>query len=377
MKAYLFRIYFKLMMFLLKFVGTDNNLYVILNEAGRSGSNGFIFYRYLKKYHPEVDVVLVEPWPSAHLAFKTWLKIGRAKHIFTTHQPFKIKFKQVLSCFWHGIPLKKMALMSNNTSYKSDCRNIKSWQKADYISSSSSLYETLMTSCISVKASKYVRTGFPRIDALYNPEVTKADVLKQYFNVTDVTAKIGVYMPTFRYELEDDSIMDKISRGNFFAFDYFDLSKLEQVLQKKNKYLIVKLHPYEMKKIDEKCKNYDHIYFLKDIDLFKFNYDMYDLLGNTDFLITDFSSVYFDYLHLDKPIYFVTNFLKEYEKTRGLLMGPYADIVPGAKINTFVELLDILENDTDTFAAARHQWLNMTYEIDFQQNCKRCFDALK
>lgn len=377
MKAYLFRIYFKLMMFLLKFVGTDNNLYVILNEAGRSGSNGFIFYRYLRKYHPELDVVLVEPWPSAHLAFKTWLKIGRAKHIFTTHQPFKIKSKQVLSCFWHGIPLKKMALMSNNTSYKSDCRNIKSWQKADYISSSSSLYETLMTSCISVKASKYVRTGFPRIDALYNPEVTKADVLKQYFNVTDVTAKIGVYMPTFRYELEDDSIMDKISRGNFFAFDYFDLSKLEQVLQKKNKYLIVKLHPYEMKKIDEKCKNYDHIYFLKDIDLFKFNYDMYDLLGNTDFLITDFSSVYFDYLHLDKPIYFVTNFLKEYEKTRGLLMGPYSDIVPGAKINTFVELLDILENDTDTFAAARHQWLNMTYEIDFQQNCKRCFDALK
>lgn len=377
MKSYLFRIYFKLMMFLLQFVGTDNNLYVILNEAGRSGSNGFIFYRYLKKYHPEVDVVLVEPWPSAHLAFKTWLKIGRAKHIFTTHQPFKIKSKQVLSCFWHGIPLKKMALMSNNTSYKSDCRNIKSWQKADYISSSSSLYETLMTSCISVKASKYVRTGFPRIDALYNPEVTKADVLKQYFNVTDVTAKIGVYMPTFRYELEDDSIMDKISRGNFFAFDYFDLSKLEQVLQKKNKYLIVKLHPYEMKKIDEKCKNYDHIYFLKDIDLFKFNYDMYDLLGNTDFLITDFSSVYFDYLHLDKPIYFVTNFLKEYEKTRGLLMGPYADIVPGAKINTFVELLDILENDTDTFAHARHQWLNMTYEIDFQQNCKRCFDALK
>lgn len=377
MKAYLFRIYFKLMMFLLKFVGTDNNLYVILNEAGRSGSNGFIFYRYLRKYHPELDVVLVEPWPSAHLAFKTWLKIGRAKHIFTTHQPFKIKSKQVLSCFWHGIPLKKMALMSNNTSYKSDCRNIKSWQKADYISSSSSLYETLMTSCISVKASKYVRTGFPRIDALYNPEVTKADVLKQYFNVTDVTAKIGVYMPTFRYELEDDSIMDKISRGNFFAFDYFDLSKLEQVLQKKNKYLIVKLHPYEMKKIDEKCKNYDHIYFLKDIDLFKFNYDMYDLLGNTDFLITDFSSVYFDYLHLDKPIYFVTNFLKEYEKTRGLLMGPYADIVPGAKINTFVELLDILENDTDTFAHARHQWLNMTYEIDFQPNCKRCFDALK
>lgn len=377
MKAYLFRIYFKLMMFLLKFVGTDNNLYVILNEAGRSGSNGFIFYRYLRKYHPELDVVLVEPWPSAHLAFKTWLKIGRAKHIFTTHQPFKIKSKQVLSCFWHGIPLKKMALMSNNTSYKSDCRNIKSWQKADYISSSSSLYETLMTSCISVKASKYVRTGFPRIDALYNPEVTKADVLKQYFNVTDVTAKIGVYMPTFRYELEDDSIMDKISRGNFFAFDYFDLSKLEQVLQKKNKYLIVKLHPYEMKKIDEKYKNYDHIYFLKDIDLFKFNYDMYDLLGNTDFLITDFSSVYFDYLHLDKPIYFVTNFLKEYEKTRGLLMGPYADIVPGAKINTFVELLDILENDTDTFAHARHQWLNMTYEIDFQQNCKRCFDALK
>ena len=63
MKAYLFRIYFKLMMFLLKFVGTDNNLYVILNEAGRSGSNGFIFYRYLRKYHPEFCLLYTSPSP--------------------------------------------------------------------------------------------------------------------------------------------------------------------------------------------------------------------------------------------------------------------------------------------------------------------------
>ncbi len=64
-----------------------------------------------------------------------------------------------------------------------------------------------------------------------------------------------------------------------------------------------------------------HIAFLNNSDLFDRELDLYEILGATDFLMTDFSSIYFDYLHLNKPLYFVTNCLAQYEQTRGFFTG--------------------------------------------------------
>lgn len=379
MKSFLFRIYLSLVKFILGFTKTDDQLYVILNGAGRSGSNGFVFYQYLKQHHPEIKTVLVEPWPSSHLPWQTWLQIGRAKYLFTTHQPFKIKRDQICTCFWHGIPLKRMGFMAANDSYSNGVRNQRIWRhNADRVISSGSLYETLMSACVAVDGSQYRALGFPRIDALLHPEISKNKLLEDLFKTHDQQARLGIYMPTFRYELGDPKLMDVIKGGNFFAFQDFDGEKLNNELTKLHQYLIVKLHPYEMKLIPHSRKTWSHLCFLSNDYLFHKKIDLYSLLGRTDYLLTDFSSIYFDYLHLDKPIFFVTNFLKRYEKVRGLLLTPYEEVVPGQTVKNQAQMLAALSAlDEDRFQDKRQYWLDLTYPIAHQGNCRRNFASLQ
>lgn len=378
MKSFLFRLYLAWMSFLARFTTMEENNIVILNGAGRSGSNGYLFYKYLQINHPEYNVTLVEPWPSSHLKWATWQKIGAAHYVITTHQPFKVRRHQINLQFWHGVPLKRMGIMAYNTKRRDIKRNEKLWHKnADIVTSSSDLYETLMSACIGVESKKYQKVGFPRLDYLAKPIISKQRLLQDLFKKEDPAAQIGIYMPTFRYELEDPQIMKEIKQGNFFAFADFDGAKLNQALKSRHQYLIVKLHPYEMRLFKKLKSDYSNIAFLNNDYLFKNNYDLYELLGDTDFLLTDFSSIYFDYLHLNKPIVFITNFLKQYEKTRGLLLGPYEEITPGICVNSEKELVANLDHlDNQQLGNRRLYWLHLTSQVKGGNYCERIFKAM-
>lgn len=377
MKSFLFRLYLALMKFFAHFTTMENNNIVILNGSGRSGSNGYAFYKWLLLNHPEYNVTLVEPWPSSHLKWAVWQKIGAARYVVTTHQPFKVRKHQINVQLWHGVPLKRMGIMANNTRYRDNKRNEKLWHKnADIVASSSDLYETLMSACMAIETKKYYKTGFPRLDLLKKPAISKAQLLQDLFKKEDSQAQIGIYMPTFRYELEDKSVMDRIKEGNFFAFNDFDAQQLNDELQKRHQYLLVKLHPYEMRLFDNFKSQYSNIAFLNNDYLFDHDYDLYELLGDTDFLMTDFSSIYFDYLQLNKPIVFVTNFLQQYEKTRGLLMGPYAEIIPGLSVNSQADLINNLDHlDNQQLANRRLYWLHLT-SFSSDSYCENVFKCM-
>lgn len=378
MKSFLFRVYLNWMKFLCRFTAVEDNRIVILNGAGRSGSNGYVFYKYLQVNHPEFNVSLIEPWPSSHLKWESWQKIGSARYVITTHQPFKVKKGQINLQFWHGVPLKRMGIMANNTRYRDNKRNEKLWHKnADIVASNSDLYESLMSACIAIEGKKYRKMGFPRLDALTNPIIPKEKLLKDLFDGEDSQAQIGIYMPTFRYELEDKSVMEKIKSGNFFAFSDFNGEELNAALKARHQYLIVKLHPYEMRMFENFDSHYSNIAFLNNDYLFDHNYDLYELLGDTDFLMTDFSSIYFDYLHLNKPIIFITNYLKQYEKVRGLLMGPYEEITPGICVNSQKELLGNLDElDNRQIHNRRLYWLDLTNQVKGKNYCEQAFNAM-
>ncbi|HBG91295.1 MAG TPA: hypothetical protein DDW47_04330, partial [Lactobacillus acetotolerans] len=148
-------------------------------------------------------------------------------------------------------------------------------------------------------------------------------------------------------------------------------------LKERQQYLIVKLHPYEMRMFSNFKSKYSNIAFLNNDYLFDRDCDLYELLGDTDFLITDFSSIYFDYLHLNKPIVFVTNYLKQYEKTRGLLMGPYEDIIPGINVNSQRDLISNLDHlDNRQLRNLRLYWLNLTDQVNSDSYCDKIFDFM-
>ena len=244
MKNKLFKIYLEVLKFILHFTRIKRGKYVILNGAGRSGSNGFVFFKYLKKEHPEIDVTLIEPFPSSHLTWSQWLAIAESEVIFTTHEPFKIKKSQKCVEFWHGIPLKKMGLVANNTNANEQDAMVREWdQLADVVTSSSLFYEKLMTECIGIRPQKYAQVGFPRVDVLYDSELSKTKLLQDLFSQSehDSSSKIGIYMPTFRWELENNQVMEEIKKGNFFAFADFDGAKLNQQLKENNTFLKKKI----------------------------------------------------------------------------------------------------------------------------------------
>ncbi|RHW54256.1 CDP-glycerol glycerophosphotransferase family protein [Lactobacillus bombicola] len=376
MKNFLFRLYLSLMKFGARFTKIQDNKIVILNGAGRSGSNGYLFGKYMKEAHSEYKVTLVEPWPSSHLSFAIWREIGAAKYVVTTHQPFKIHKKQINIQFWHGIPLKRMGIMANNTNRKTDLRNQYLWQKnADIVTSSSDLYESLMSACCAIENDKYQKVGFPRLDALKSPTISQSQLLHDLFKIVDDQAQIGIYLPTFRYEMQDSQVLAQIKAGNFLTLPDFDVEQLNCALKKQHQYLVVKLHPYEMSFFEHLTSQFSNIAFLNNDYLFEHDYDLYELLGATNFLITDFSSIYFDYLNLDQPIIFLTNYLTEYENTRGLLLSPYEQVVPGICVKNQQELLVALTN-SDEYHSKRQYWLDLTNQVQGHSCCDDIFTLM-
>ncbi len=234
-----------------------------------------------------------------------------------------------------------------------------------------------MSACVGISDDKYLRVGFPRIDALYGQadELSEA-IIEQLFDAPKVNkqTKLGIYMPTFRFELENESVMQEISAGNFLAVSDFDLQQLNAFLQQHNQFLLVRLHPYEQKFMKQELR-LSNIAVLEDAYLVEHELDLYEILRVTDYLITDFSSVYFDYLHLNKPVYFLANHLNEYLAKRGILLDPYEKVTPGVKVTSQTELEQAMVSD-DHCAAKRTECLELSYSIPKNANSQRLFDQL-
>ena len=71
--------------------------------------------------------------------------------------------------------------------------------------------------------------------------------------------------------------------------------------------------------------------------------DIYPFLTFTDFLITDYSSIYFDYLMLNREIIFIPYDFENYTKNRELYFS-YETITPGVKYSNFTDFISHLSS---------------------------------
>ncbi|MEN6292486.1 MAG: CDP-glycerol glycerophosphotransferase family protein [Methanobacterium sp.] len=105
--------------------------------------------------------------------------------------------------------------------------------------------------------------------------------------------------------------------------------------------LIVKVTSLVNRKIN--CEDFTNIKKVTDEDI-PVTHTLYNLLGESDALITDYSSVYIDYLLLDKPIGFMYDDLEEYRKARGFIFEPITDYMPGMKMSNLDQLIIFINN---------------------------------
>jgi CDP-glycerol glycerophosphotransferase (TagB/SpsB family) len=103
---------------------------------------------------------------------------------------------------------------------------------------------------------------------------------------------------------------------------------------------LVKAHRFHLGEVRLLDRSLSNVLFVKDEDI---DQDIYTILSETDLLITDYSSVYFDYLLLNKPIIFAPFDLDTYTANERPLYYNYADVTPGPKARNWDEVIECIE----------------------------------
>lgn len=236
---------------------------------------------------------------------------------------------------WHGAPWKKIGMdMIGPESFLRHCYReyIQKLNRADMHLALSDDFADILESAFLAKREGIILAGYPRNAIFYDVQRVRAarekviSLLCREHPVTDQT-KIITYMPTFRDKTEEVFSFDKLS----------DDPRLKQILEEHDAVIVQKAHfvSYQRNK-DANASCDARIFSLNDVSA-------QELLAATDLLITDYSSCFFDYLLLDRPI---IHYIYDYDYYAGEDRGVYykaEDIVCGDAPKTTDQLLDALE----------------------------------
>lgn len=324
-----------------------NKLVFFESFAGRGYSDNpkYIYEKMLEtkpdyKFVWSLDEDLSIPGKSKRVkrfSLKYYYYLARSKYWVTNarmpNNIYKRKEKIYLQT-WHGTPLKRLAgdmdnvLMpgTNPHTYKKNFSNeTKKW---DYLVSPNA-YSTNIFKRAFWFNNTMLDVGYPRNDALYKlndqPTINK---LKQKMNLPS-DKKILLYAPTWR----DD---EYYSVGNYKFTLQLDLDKLRNELS--DKYIIIlRMHYLIASQLE-----------LSDYEGFVYDFSSYDDISElylvSDILMTDYSSVFFDYANLRRPILFYTY---DIDKYRDQLRGFYLDIeteVPGPLVMSTPEIISSIND---------------------------------
>ena len=268
--------------------------------------------------------------------------------------------KRLIINLWHGVPLKKIALLDPNLK-KATRIYFKKIFSENYTCILTTSHELipLMARSFAVSEDKIKVWGQPRNDGLFQKNDCR-EILGQLFPDLPEYTKTVLYAPTFR----------DYGQVQLFPFKDFDQEQLEAFLEEKNMLLFIRTHvaeqgsaaPYLGKRIrflgNEQAE------------------DVTGILNIFDCLITDYSSIYIDYLLTDKPMIFLPYDRQQYLDGRGMNFD-YDDVTPGPKPETFNDFLDALSPKEDFWKSERTRVNRLFNEIQHPCAADICNKVLK
>ncbi len=267
-----------------------------------------------------------------------WAAFARAKYwVVNSISPNHVAPRdgQKLIQTWHGTPLKRLGCDLYESGTKNvkftpsevHARYLKEGSKISYLLSPSAYASEKLASafCLNPKdaAAKIVEEGYPRNDRLLTFKPEEAAALREELGVP-ANKKALLYAPTWR----DNQHVSGVG----YTFELpVDFDRLREELG--DEYVILFRAHYLV------AKNFDferYTDFVIDVSSVA---DINDLYIASDLLVTDYSSVLFDYANLRRPMVFYMYDLEEYASE---LRGIYLDLstLPGPIVKTETELVD-------------------------------------
>lgn len=236
---------------------------------------------------------------------------------------------------WHGTPLKTLGIDIKDSPYQR-ANTARNFLHATHMITPNRHTTDVLINRYGVNGilnGKVAETGYPRIDLTLNISDDRKNELIDMMKL-DSSKPIVLYAPTYRGlwntpEIETNKLLSDLEalksdkfhlvfRGHYFA---------EQKIKELN--LPIKLAPHSI--------------------------DSCELLSIVDVLISDYSSIFYDFLPTERPIIHYVHDYDEYSETRGMYFG--IDELPGTICHTAKDVLDTL----DTIMTNPHQQLGTNY----------------
>ena len=243
---------------------------------------------------------------------------------------------------WHGVALKCIdrqikdgptAKYYQAKGLFNEIRYLNFRKHADVVLSTSPLMTENFSEAFDVTEKEIVEGIYPRCDLFTkSEEEIKTFITRYEGNLTQRLVRsiqqfdyTYIYLPTWR-DTGDD----------FISECGFDFDAINEVMKRHNRLFLLKMHPDSRLKFDVDYSN---------VRIMDKEVDIYPILPLTDCLITDFSSIYFDYILMeDKQIILFIPDYEDYINKSRALKYPYDDVMKGMKALNFEQLLTLLVN---------------------------------
>lgn len=288
------------------------NIFYILKELSQNYREYTLYLAYNNKTVARYKALLNRYGvKNVHLVklhrAKYWYLLATCKYLIndvTFHTAFIKREGQVYLNTWHGTPLKKMGMEEEESGYLFGNMQ-RNFLASDYFLCPNQYMTELMVRAYSLDhlfQGEIVNEGYPR-NAIFFDEARKNELRKE---LGLENFQVIVYMPTWR----GNSNVNKSEQYTNELKKYFD--ELDEKLDDKQVFF-VKLHPLVSASID--LSDYNHI---KPAPT---EYETYDFLNTADCLVTDYSSVMFDFACSGRDIILFTYDEEEYLRDRGLYIS--------------------------------------------------------
>lgn len=296
----------------------------------------------------------------------------RASHVFTSHGradvPWWLTGGATVVQLWHNVAIKHIGLeLDRDWSLPGRVLFSALGSNWDVVTVPSQEAHRRMAEAYDLSPDELAVTGFPRNDALADdvPDVDLGlpdearDVLELARDETVVA-----YMPTWREGFG-------MQHGRQFDSADVDFERLQAFAVERDIHILVKPHPHS-----DPGWALDGLARIHEVPP---GMDPYPLLGDVDVLVTDYSSISLDYLHVDNPVVYYPFDLDAYRENPGFRYD-YDEVTPGPKARSFDALLDELKtalDGPDEYADARQQVRNRFYAYDDGDAVTRISELLR
>ncbi|MDD4369864.1 MAG: glycosyltransferase [Anaerostipes sp.] len=328
----------------------QENTIFVESKAGKDfGSNMFYLLLELQKKEYEKFTIYLEYVKGKKDFFQNMLKryqLGKVKLVkrgsrkyyqllasskyLMNDTSFEINYikkdGQVILNSWHGTPLKKMGRHMETTtfSYGNVQKNL---IMADYFLTPSDYTSDIMIRSYgadNLSKGKILNSGYPRNSIFFDH--TKEESTRKELGYEG--KRVYVYMPTWRGSLHAKNSVKLTDQLDYY-FQYLDVHMNE------NDLLLVRLHPFVSEGVD--LSKYRHI------EPFPKGYEPYEVLNAADCLITDYSSIFFDFANTGKKIILFGYDNELYLRDRGLYIS--LDDLPFPFVRNEKTLLEEMHTD--------------------------------